>query len=113
MTDRWKEALDEFDLALTLSPDYEEAWYNKGVILHRAGRYEEAIVCYDHSPGRFQACCNKGQALRELGRHEAALASYEHALRLKPDDKITWLNRGAAMSKLKRDQEALVSYVID
>ncbi len=103
-------ALEKFDRALAQSPDFEEAWFNKGNVLHGMGRYEEAILSYDHAPSSFQAWCNKGQALRALGRYEAALGSYEHALRLKPDDKITWLNRGVALLKLKRDQEALVSF---
>ncbi|HTW67337.1 MAG TPA: tetratricopeptide repeat protein [Bryobacteraceae bacterium] len=103
-------ALEEFDRAVAQSPDFEEAWFNKGSVLHAVGRYEEAIFCYDHAPGTFRAWCNKGQALRALGRHEAALASYEDALRINRNDKITWLNRGVALMKLKRDQEALVSY---
>jgi len=103
-------AIEKFDRALAQSPDFEEAWFNKGNILHGARRYEEAILCYDHAPSISQAWCNKGQALRVLGRHEASLASYEHALRLRPDDKITWLNRGVTLSKLKRDQDALISY---
>jgi tetratricopeptide (TPR) repeat protein len=103
-------AIEQFDRALAQSPDFEEAWFNKGNVLHGVGRHEEAILCYDHAPGLFQAWCNKGQALRALGRHEAALTSYEHALRMKPDDKITWLNRGVVLSKLQRNQEALVSF---
>jgi tetratricopeptide (TPR) repeat protein len=107
---RWEYALDEYDLALALSPDFEHAWFNKGNLLRGVGRYEEAILCYEHAPGLFQSWCNQGQALRALGRHDAALASYEKALRLKPEDQITWLNRGVALSSLKRNQEALVSY---
>jgi len=107
---RREEALKEFDLAVALAPDFEEAWFNKGNVFHHAGRYDEAIACYEHAPGRFQAWCNKGQALRTLGRNDAALASYDHALRLRPEDKITWLNRGVALSKLNRSREALLSY---
>ena len=52
---RRAEALERFDLALALSPDFEEAWFNKGNVLHGIGRYEEAIPCYDHAPSRFRS----------------------------------------------------------
>lgn len=38
-----------FDKAITLKPNFHEAFYNKGVLLELLGRYEEAILAYDQS----------------------------------------------------------------
>jgi len=106
---RHEEALHHYDEAITLVPDFEEAWFNKGNSLLGSGKPQESIPCYDHAPSLFQAWCNKGRALRLLGRGEAALEAYDQALRLNPADKLTWLNRGVVLAKLGVRAEALAS----
>ena len=36
-----------FDKICKLKPDYEEAWYNKGVTLGKLGKPDEVIICYN------------------------------------------------------------------
>ena len=45
------------------------------------------------------------------GRVEAALREYEAALRLEPRDAKAWFNRGTALGKLRRWDEARASYL--
>jgi len=40
------ESLQYFDKAIELSPDCEEAWYNKGAAYGNLGKNAEAIACY-------------------------------------------------------------------
>jgi tetratricopeptide (TPR) repeat protein len=46
---RYDEAIDAYDRALNINPDYSIVWNNKGVVLSRLGRYEEAIDAYDRA----------------------------------------------------------------
>ena len=36
-----------YDKSLKISPDYFDAWAEKGASLHRLKKYKEAIKCYD------------------------------------------------------------------
>ena len=44
---RYEEAIECYDKAIELDPDYADAWKHKGDALYELGRYEEAIECYD------------------------------------------------------------------
>jgi len=41
------EAITHFDKALSLKPDYHQAWTNKGATLHEIKHFDEAIAHYD------------------------------------------------------------------
>ena len=43
----YQRASELYDWALTLEPDFEEAWYNRGIALCKLGRYEEAVESCD------------------------------------------------------------------
>ena len=40
---RYEEAIECFDRALEINPNFAEAWNNKGNVLDELGRYEEAV----------------------------------------------------------------------
>jgi Flp pilus assembly protein TadD len=40
-----EQAIDCFDKAIMLKPDYVEAWYRKGLLLGIVGRKDEATAC--------------------------------------------------------------------
>ena len=44
---RYDEALQAYDKAIELNPQYSEAWNNKGIALDKLGKIAEAQVCYD------------------------------------------------------------------
>lgn len=44
---RDKEAIQCYDRALRICPDYADAWGNKGVSLHALARDKEAVQCRD------------------------------------------------------------------
>ena len=46
---RYNESLEYFDKALTIDPNFTEAWYAKGVAFHNMNRYDEAVICYDRA----------------------------------------------------------------
>lgn len=81
---RYLEALEHFDRALTLLPDYCEAWTFRGVVLIHLNRDEEALESCDRAlsldPNNSEAWTFRGVALQRLKHYREAYASYDRAL---------------------------------
>jgi tetratricopeptide (TPR) repeat protein len=103
-------AIEYYDKAIALNPNFEEAWFNKGFRLGKLERHEEAIECYNKAialnPNDEEAWFNKGFVLGELGRHEEAIESYDKAIALNPNDEEAWFNKGVVLEKLGHKDEA-------
>ncbi|GAA5149624.1 tetratricopeptide repeat protein [Prosthecobacter algae] len=107
-------AVELFDRALKLKPDYAEAHANRGNVLRCLARFEEALECYHRAtelkPVFAEAYNSRGVVLRDLKRLEEALANHERAIEIKPDYANAWMNRGIVLREMGRYQEALSSY---
>jgi Tfp pilus assembly protein PilF len=111
---RHQKALDSFDLAIQLQPDFFEAHGNRGAMLAALGRHDDAIESYRKAiairPDFADAHSNLGSALTHLQRYDEALASLDRAIALRPDHADALYNRGNALKPLQRYEEALASY---
>lgn len=109
-----RKALDSFDLAIQLQPNFFEAHGNRGAMLAALGRLDAALESYRKAlainPEFADAHCNLGSALTRLRRYDEALASIDRALALRPDHPDALYNRGNVLKPLKRYEEALASY---
>jgi Tfp pilus assembly protein PilF len=107
-------ALESFDLAIQLQPDFFEAHGNRGAMLAALGRHQDAVESYRDAlainPDFADAHCNLGAALTHLQRYDEALASLDRALALRRNYPEALYNRGNALKPLKRYEEALASY---
>ncbi len=91
---------------LTARADSAVEWNNKGNDLYMAGRYQEAISCYDRAleldPKDADAWNNKAIALIGLGRYQEAIDCIDTALGL--NDKIVnpyaWSSKGWVLNKM-------------
>ena len=105
---KYNKALESYNKAIELKPDYADAWFGKGVTLWELGRYEEELKAFDKSielkPDDDSAWYNKGVALGKLGRYEEELKAYDKAIELKPDDDSAWYNKACYYS-LRGDKE--------
>lgn len=79
-------ALDYYDQAIKIDPNYAYAWNNKGMALRNLGKYDEAIECYDRAikidPNYAEAWNNKGVSLRKLGQQKDADRCFAKAIEL-------------------------------
>lgn len=104
-------AIDCYDHALELKPNYPAAWNNKAVALDLN---EAAIHCLDRAlainPRWEQSWYNKGTALAELGRTSEAFDCFDQVVEINPLNDIAWNDRGATLAGLGRIDEALQSY---
>jgi tetratricopeptide (TPR) repeat protein len=112
--DRLEEAIESYDKAIELNPDYSEAWSNKGVTLSALGRYGESIQSYNKAielkSDYYDAFYNKGVALDNLCRYKEAIQSYDKATELKSDYYDAFYNKGVALGILSQFEEAINSY---
>ena len=109
--ERYNEAIDAYEKAISIDPNYKWAWYNKGLVLNDLEKYENAIVVLNQvlriDPNYEGAYFEKGYALGELGRHEEAIPVYLKELQLDPTDKWALNNLGWGLNELGRYEEAL------
>jgi len=82
---KYDEAINAFDEAIRINPQFPEAWNNKGMALkHKAqGEYDEALAAFDEAirinPQFADAWAGKGVALESLGRSTEAQQAYAKA----------------------------------
>jgi tetratricopeptide (TPR) repeat protein len=81
LPDRQDEALQWFDRALELQPDFIQALSNKALVLGQLHRAEEAIASYDHlrslDPDNAEVDISLGQLHLLLGDFESGWAGHE------------------------------------
>lgn len=81
-----KEAIDEYNLALSLKPSNRDAVYlNKGSSLQLLKDYDGAAECYKEAlkivPNSADAHNNLGTALKNLKKNDEALNEYNEAIK--------------------------------
>jgi tetratricopeptide (TPR) repeat protein len=109
---RHGEALQWFDRALGLRPDFDEALYGKAVSLGQMWRVDEALAIHD----RLQAALTPGGTITELkladllislGRLEAALACLDRCVERQPDHAPTLQLRAVCLHGLRQPERSL------
>ena len=102
----YQAALAAFEKAITEDAVDAEAHHGRGGALRRLERYEALSLEPNHAAAHF----NKGFVLDKLGRYDEAAASYERAVELEPDNAKAYNNRGVALARLERYDDALEAY---
>lgn len=115
---RPSEAIESYDRAVQLAPDFVEAIYNLGGNLITAGRVQEALEKLDKAlaglapdvPGRHIVLTGRGNALLALERNEEALAVYDAVIAIAPRNVDAISNRGIVLKQLDRHAEAIAAF---
>ena len=109
-----EEAIESFNKALSLKPDYADAYNNLGVALNDQGKSEEAIEVYKKAlfikPGYTEAYNNMGNALKEQGKLEEAIEVYKKVLSIRPGYTEVYNNMGNAFKEQGKLEEAIEVY---
>ena len=135
---RYEEAIEAFDKAIEIDPQFEAdriakdlpvymlglqnateshnatEWYIIGQPLEMQGKHAEAIEAYDEAirmdPEFAQAWSDKGSALVELNRSEEAIEAYNKALEIDPQDAMTWYHKGLALASQGEYDESIKAF---
>lgn len=88
----YKEAVKDYDLIITVNPDYAPAYYNVGWINFRVEKYEPAIEYFNKAiiadDSYADAYYMRGLSYQALGNGAEAIRNYDACLKLKPDHNL-------------------------
>jgi Flp pilus assembly protein TadD len=108
------EAIEHFQRALQINPDYMEAHYNLGCALIQKGNVDEAITHFQKAlqikPNGAEVHINLGCALLQKGNMDEAITHFQKALQIEPDSAEAHINLGNALLTKGRMDEAIVQY---
>ena len=107
-------AIENYEHAIRIKPDYVDALYNLGNIFKDDGRIDDAIKSYekviDINPGYDDAQFNLGVSLQILGQVDKAIDHYEKALLSVPDNTEIRINLGFIFQSLGNLDDAIEEY---
>lgn len=108
---RTKNALDDFNAAVKLLPEYAAIYNNRGNLLLSLGLTKEAIKDFDRAlllaPGYAAAYNNRAGALSKQREWRQAVEDFTQAVRLAPSNPAPLSGRGRAYLKLNRPHAAM------
>jgi tetratricopeptide (TPR) repeat protein len=111
---RHEEALEHYETALKIKPDYTDAAYNLGTVLATRGLYAQAAAYFEYvlelEPRYADAWTNYGNILLFQGRTDEAMARFDAALALNPMHAEAHNNLANALQQKGRRDEAIAHY---
>jgi tetratricopeptide (TPR) repeat protein len=110
----YTQAIEAYEDAISLAPDYFEAWNGKADALNRVQRFTEALAASNTTlalnPDYVQGWINRGYILYNLGQTDNELKAYDKAISIDPSSPAAWFNRGYSLAGMKRYDEALAAF---
>ena len=108
------QAITAYSMALSLKPDYADAYNNMGVALKDQDKLGESIEAFNKAvsikPNYADAYNNMGLALKDQGKLDEAIEAYNKALSLKPNYAEAFSNMGFALKEQGKLDEAIEAY---
>jgi len=106
-----REAIEDYNQAVELFPEYAAVYNNRGNLLLALGMSDEAIKDFNRAivlaPGYAAAYNNRAGALLKMGRRNAAIRDYTRSVRLLPSSPAPLSGRGRAHLSLGRPHAAI------
>jgi Flp pilus assembly protein TadD len=106
-----KGAIEEYNQALQLHPNFPEVYYKRGISRHKLGDLKGAILDYNKAislnanyPGIYN---HRGFTRHNLGDFKGAIADFNKALSLNPNFPEAYQNRGITRNALGDKQGAI------
>ncbi|HEY9813110.1 MAG TPA: tetratricopeptide repeat protein [Candidatus Sericytochromatia bacterium] len=111
---KYEDALNAYQKAINLKPEYLEAWLAKGKMLLALKRDQDALTAYEQAiqikQDTVEAWVGRGYALESLQKYQDAIDAFEKAIQIQINYPEAWKGRGDALIGLQRYQEAITSY---
>ena len=114
MKDESDNAIQDFNTALKLNPNYASVYYNRGTVYSDKGDIPRAIQDFDQAirldpadPTPWSLRCRNRALINQL---QEAISDCNESLRLAPGDPYTLANRAFVYAKMNRREEAVMDY---
>jgi tetratricopeptide (TPR) repeat protein len=96
-------AIQDYDRAIRLRPDYAEAFNNRGIVFYDKTQYDRAIQDYDQAirlqPDLAEAFNNRSLAYYKQNQYDRALQDFDQTIRLKKNYGNALVSRGLGASE--------------
>lgn len=106
-----EKAIADFNEAISLNPQFPEAFAERAVSLGELGNYSAAIADFNSAialdPDNINHLYNRGISKSQFGDFTGALEDFESIISLQPNDTVAIFHRGLCESALGRDKTAL------
>jgi tetratricopeptide (TPR) repeat protein len=97
----YEEALNSYDKAIEILPDYPDAWIRKGNVFYHLQKYDEALECYDKAiqidPKNAHAFVRKGNVFYHFKKYDEALECYDKAIQIDPKNTEALVGKAVAI----------------
>ena len=107
-------AIEDYDSAIRLRPDYSWVYANRGQAKENLGQYFGAIADYDTAirlkSDDASSYYIRGQVKEKLKQYDAAIADYDIAIRLKPEESYYYVTRGWVKESLGQHFASVQDY---
>ena len=107
-----EKAYKDFSKAISLDPDYVQAWNNRAVLLYNTGKVSEALLDFNMvlvlDSAYTDALIGRANTLSTLELFTESLIDYNKYLQEKPDDARAWVWRAIAHANLKNYDQAFL-----
>ncbi len=109
-----KGAIDDYDKAIQLNPQYTGAYVDRGLAKSDLGDNNGAMSDYERAiaidPQFAEAYVSRGIAKAESGNKKAAIVDYDRAIAIDPQFNRAYFNRAIAKSGLGDKKGAIADY---
>lgn len=106
----YEKALNDFNAALSVSPQYYQAYANRALIFSRGNKLDQALADYNQAlridPKYSIALVGRGTVHRMRNNHPAAVADFSAALE-NQGDPVAYFNRGLSRQAMGEHKLAL------
>ena len=110
----FKNAIEVYDAVIRLTPDFADAYINRGDARRKLGDFKDAIKDYDTAirlgDDYAYVYFNRGNAKDDLGDQKGAIKDFDSAIRLDPAYVDAYLNRGNVKDDLGDKRGAIEDF---
>jgi tetratricopeptide (TPR) repeat protein len=107
-------AIADLDKAISLNPDYAEAYNSRGLTYRALKDYQKAIADYDKAialnPKLALAYTNRGIIYHALKEYPKAIADFDKAIEINANHTYAYNSRGNTYAELKEHAKAIADY---
>ena len=107
-------AIEDFNKAISLKPDFAEAYSNRGAAYNQSKQYERAIKDFDKAislnPSLAECYYNRGVSYGFLLQYKRAIKDFNKAISLRPDFYRAYFNRAIAYNEHENYELAIEDF---